>query len=332
MGGSVPTSLELARKNLCRSSPTLDAASSIAPGRFGLRQTLSHGIDRGPSCQADPDASHRHPGFPSQRRCCPKRKALARLEETALRRSYFSAQGLLAVGSETAASAALFYNIPRERFRIVTSPIDVKRIELSAQMPWENSSLDLRCKQVIAIGRQSDEKGHRYLIEAMALYQKFVEQGDAPPVVVHLVGDGVLRKELESLTDSLGLRGSVLFHGVQANPYSLLAKSDLMVLPSLYEGLPNVVLEAMLCRVPVLATNTPGGAGELFRRTGLGQLVARCSATEIANAMRRRFSDPDPWLAPLEAARQYILENHSMDRWIGELSDLFESLRRRESH
>ncbi|AMV33129.1 N-acetylgalactosamine-N,N'-diacetylbacillosaminyl-diphospho-undecaprenol 4-alpha-N-acetylgalactosaminyltransferase [Pirellula sp. SH-Sr6A] len=253
-------------------------------------------------------------------------------KKRALRRSYLSAQGLLAVGSETAASAALFYNIPRERFRIVTSPIDVKRIESSAQMPWENSSLDLRCKQVIAIGRQSDEKGHRYLIEAMALYQKFVEQGDAPPVVVHLVGDGVLRKELESLTDSLGLRGSVLFHGVQANPYSLLAKSDLMVLPSLYEGLPNVVLEAMLCRVPVLATNTPGGAGELFRRTGLGQLVARCSATEIANAMRRRFSDPDPWLAPLEAARQYILENHSMDRWIGELSDLFESLRRRGSH
>lgn len=252
-------------------------------------------------------------------------------KKRSLRNSYLSANGLLAVGSETAASAALFYNIPRDRFRIVTSPIDVTRIESAARMPWEGSSLDTEHKHIIAIGRQSDEKGHRYLIEAMSLYTKISEQGDAPPVILHLVGDGVLRKELESLTDSLGLRGSVLFHGVQANPYSLLAKSDLMVLPSLYEGLPNVVLEAMLCKVPVLATNTPGGAGELFRRTGLGHLVPRCNSMEIAQAIYRRFANPEPWLANLDAARNYILENHSMDKWIGELSDLFESLRRRES-
>ena len=244
------------------------------------------------------------------------------MKKIALRKAYSTATVLLSVGAGTADNAAKYYKIPREAFQVMLSPIDIERIDSESLMPWTGPALRQNRKQIISIGRLSDEKGHRYLIQAFAKYMNAVKMDQAPAADLHLVGDGVLRKELESLTASLNISDCVFFHGQVHGPFSLLKQCDLLVLPSLYEGMPNALLEAMACRVPVLATNTAQGAGELLRNHPLGTLVSKANADEMANAIQDRFQRPAPWLEKIDAAREYVETNHCLQAWIDNISQL----------
>jgi glycosyltransferase involved in cell wall biosynthesis len=86
--------------------------------------------------------------------------------------------------------------------------------------------------------------------------------------------------------------------------------------------MPNALLEAMACRIPVLATNTAQGAGELFRAHPLGTLVAKANSDELADAIRDRFERPNYWLARIEAARDYVENNHSLRAWVENISQV----------
>ena len=79
-------------------------------------------------------------------------------------------------------------------------------------------------------------------------------------------------------------------------------------------------------RVPILATNTEQVAGELLRKHPLGSLVAKGNTTEMANAIRHRFQHPSEWLERLDSARQYVINNHSMEQWICQMSSVFENV------
>ncbi len=83
------------------------------------------------------------------------------------------------------------------------SPIDIERIDRESNQAWSGIPLREGRKNVIAIDALSDEKGHRFLIEAIAAYQRSASLDATPPIDLHLVGDGVLRRELESLAASL---------------------------------------------------------------------------------------------------------------------------------
>jgi glycosyltransferase involved in cell wall biosynthesis len=246
-----------------------------------------------------------------------------------LRKAYQTAQAVLTVGQGTADNAAAYYRLPSSRFQVMLSPIDIERIDRESSVGLTGIVLRPNRKHIVSVGRLSDEKGHRYLIQAFAKYNQFVNLERVPAADLHLVGEGVLRKELQSLVNNLGIAESVYFHGQVSSPFALLKQCDLMCLPSLYEGMPNALLEAMACRVPVLATNTAQGAGELFRANPLGTLVQKANVDEIANAIRDRFENPAPWLARLEAARDYVESKHSMKSWIANVAHVLESVTRR---
>ncbi|MCY2982664.1 MAG: glycosyltransferase [Planctomycetota bacterium] len=251
------------------------------------------------------------------------------MKKRTLRKAYSTASALLTVGAGTADNASDYYNIPRNDFQVMVSPIDIERIDSECQRLWTGSILRPNRKQIISIGRLSDEKGHRYLIQAFAKYLEAAKSEVVPPSDLHLVGDGVLRKELQSLAASLGVDESVFFHGQIQSPFSLLKQCDLICLPSIYEGMPNVLLEAMACKVPILATNTTQGAGELFRTHALGTLVPKANAEELAKAIQDRFVNPAPWLEKLEPARAYVETHHSLSTWIENISQILENIARK---
>ena len=244
------------------------------------------------------------------------------LKKRTLQKAYSTATALLTVGAGTADNASAYYNIPRNEFQVMLSPIDIERIELESQREWTGPVLRTDRKQIIAIGRLSDEKGHRYLLQAFAKYVSASELDLVAAADLHLVGEGVLRKELQSLASNLGIEKNVFFHGQLHSPFSLLKQCDLLCLPSIYEGMPNVLLEAMVCKVPVLATNTDQGAGELLRAQSIGTLVPRANVDELANALIDRFQRPAPWLEKIEQARKYVEINHSLSVWIDNISQL----------
>ena len=78
-------------------------------------------------------------------------------------------------------------------------------------------------------------------------------------ICLTLLGEGPLRPELERLAQQSGVADRVHFVGFQKNPYPFFAQADAFVLSSRYEGFPNVVLEALACGTPVIATPAPGG-------------------------------------------------------------------------
>ncbi len=143
-----------------------------------------------------------------------------------LGRSYRNAFKLLTVSDRTAQDATRFYNLPDQKIEVVPSPIDITRVDEQADAPMtcELSSRMWTSRghaRVLSIGRLSEEKGHRYLIDAVAKYNQTM-RGDSSAVDLHLIGDGVCRKELEQQAHELGIAGHVFFHGHVANPFSVL--------------------------------------------------------------------------------------------------------------
>ncbi|MFM8398992.1 MAG: glycosyltransferase [Pirellula sp.] len=235
-----------------------------------------------------------------------------------LAKAYASSQALLSVSQGTAIASSKYYRIPSERFEVVMSPIDTKTIEVKASMPIEFPRWSNSVKNIVAIGRLGAEKGHSDLIEAFALLvQKRGKQFN-----LHIAGEGVLRESLEGLIAQRNLSDCAFLHGYVSNPYPLLKQADLMVLPSLYEGLPNVMLEAMLCQCPVLATNTEQGAGEYLRQYPLGDLVPIGSIPLMLERMENCFDQPEKWKARAAVAYHHVLEHHDLDRWIQRVSGI----------
>lgn len=120
---------------------------------------------------------------------------------------------------------------------------------------------------IVTIARFSEQKGHSVLIRAMARVLV-----DLPSVQLYLFGEGKLEKEIRSLAQSLRIGGSVHFLGSRDNVTELLPIFDLFVLPSLWEGLPIALLEAMGLGLPVIATAV-GGIPEVITDRVNGLLV-----------------------------------------------------------
>ena len=112
---------------------------------------------------------------------------------------------------------------------------------------------------IVTVGRLSRVKRHDRMIESMPGLLKI-----KPNAKLWIVGTGELENELVMLRDRLHLQDYVFFAGFQNNPYIWMKNADLFLLTSDYEGLPNVVLEAVACNCSVIVTDHPGGTREIF--------------------------------------------------------------------
>ena len=102
-----------------------------------------------------------------------------------------------------------------------------------------------------------------------------------------ILGEGEDRPALEALVRRLRLEPDVSLPGFVANPYAYMAHSSLFVLSSRWEGLPTVLIEALYCGLPVVATDCPSGPREILQGGRYGQLVPMGDATALAGAMAR---------------------------------------------
>jgi glycosyltransferase involved in cell wall biosynthesis len=106
-----------------------------------------------------------------------------------------------------------------------------------------------------------------------------------------ILGDGEKREELVSLSRSLNLSEDVIFLGMQINPFKFMCKAAVFCLASRYEGLGNVILEAMALGVPVVVTDCPSGPSEILAGGRYGILVRPEDPGAIAEALLRVLSD-----------------------------------------
>ena len=175
---------------------------------------------------------------------------------------------------------------PPAKAVVIHNPVDVERIRRLAQEPLDTGFSASQSKKddarisLVAAGRLSHQKGFDLLIEAVALC-------DDPRLYLTLLGEGPLQKELEQWVEAKGLAQQVRFVGFQKNPYPFLAGADAFVLSSRFEGFPNVVLEALACGTPVIATPAPGGVREILEGIDGCVLAESVTAEALAKAIQR---------------------------------------------
>ena len=140
--------------------------------------------------------------------------------------------------------------------------------------------------QIIILGRLVKQKGHTYLLDALATVRRAV-----PDVQLLIVGEGVLRPRLEKQVRALGLEGCVQFCGrvPHAEKVRLLWQSSLFVMPSLQEGFGLTLLEAMACGLPVVAFDLPVFHELMAERCG--RFVPRLDSQALAQAMIELLKD-----------------------------------------
>lgn len=173
-----------------------------------------------------------------------------------------------------------------------------------------------------SVARLDTQKGIEYLIRAMALVR-----AELPDARLLVAGHGPLRAPLEALVAELGLQACVSLLGARTDAVDLMAGLDVFVLPSLWEGLPTVVIEAMLVETPVVATAVDG-TRDLVLEGQTGLLARARDPAGLAEAMLRQYRQRDAARAMARRARAHV-EQFSIRRAAELYGDLYLDLHRR---
>lgn len=222
--------------------------------------------------------------------------------------------GVVAI-SEGVADALARAGVARERVAIIPSGVDCARfapVEAAARARARAEfSLGADDMAVGMVGALVARKGHRFLLESMALARSAGEpETGAPPrrgrLHCLIAGAGPDRPVLEARIGELGLADRVRIVGSLADPRPLLWALDIFVMPSLKEGLGVAALEAMACGLPVVGCAT-GGLREAVDHERTGLLVAPGDASALARALTRLASAPELRAAMGSAARERVL-------------------------
>lgn len=141
-------------------------------------------------------------------------------------------------------------------------------------------------KRIVTVGRLSSEKGHRFLLEAFA-------KADANDWELSIVGDGVEKNNLEKLACDLSITDKVIFHG-HLNDFRLqLSEAEIFVLPSLKEGFPNALLEAMSVPLACITTDFFQGENEIVEQGVNGLIVNPGNSDDLKDALNVLIKDSD---------------------------------------
>jgi glycosyltransferase involved in cell wall biosynthesis len=172
---------------------------------------------------------------------------------------------------------------------------------------------------LIAVGRLSREKGHRDLMQAIALVRKQVH----PKFHVVIVGDGPEEHPLRTEATRLAIADCVSFVGHQGDVSAYYTLADAVVLPSHTEGSPNVLLESMAAGLPVIATAV-GGVPEIVAPDHAALLVPKQNVTELANAIHQLLTDDGLRREICSAARR-VAKAYSPESYVSSMLCLYRS-------
>ena len=220
----------------------------------------------------------------------PIKRWRARRLAPAMRRAYLEADAVTAVSAGVADDLAASLDIPRARIRVLHNPTIgpdfAERMAAPVDHPW---FLDKPAPLVVGVGHLGYQKDFETLLRAFARARR------RRPMRLAIVGGAKKPAPFLELAERLGVREEVALLGYRANPVAYVARADLFVLSSRYEGFPNVLLEALACGTPVVATDCPHGPREILDGGRYGRLVPVADEERLAEAMLETLdSPPDP--------------------------------------
>ncbi|MDE7000215.1 MAG: glycosyltransferase [Lachnospiraceae bacterium] len=218
---------------------------------------------------------------------------------------YNHADKIVAVSREIEQDAKARFHIPDEKITTIVNGYDVAKIAEQAQRKPDNAMPFAGKRLVVTVGRLDSQKGQWHLIRAFSEVA-----AREPDALLCVVGTGDCEPYLKRLIQLYHLEKQVLLAGFSDNPFWYDAQAEVFVLPSMYEGFPNALAEAVCCGAPCIATDFHSGAREILApemdvmgaqvteitETAYGILTPLCSGTMYKGT------------EPLEAAEQQLAE------------------------
>lgn len=212
--------------------------------------------------------------------------------------------------------------IKKNKSAIIYNGIDVKRFKVSQTQKREVINSEKKSERLVigTIGRLHEQKGHIYFLQAV----KFI-LSEYPKMRFHIVGDGDLREQLERLAQQLGIINSVRFLGSRMDIPEQLAKMDIFVLSSLWEGLPIVLLEAMAARKPIVSTSV-NGIPEILQDGKSALLVPSRDSQALANAIKMLIQDTGLSKRISNCAYRLVCQKYDMKIMISHTENIYNKL------
>jgi glycosyltransferase involved in cell wall biosynthesis len=193
---------------------------------------------------------------------------------------YRAADGIIAVSSGVAEDVIRYCGLPRRKVHVIYNPVigpDLwRRAGAEVDHPWFAAGGD---PVVLAVGRLHEQKDFGCLLDAFAIARS------RAPMRLMILGEGELRGALEAHARALQIDQYVALPGFVPNPFAYMSRAAVFVLSSRWEGFPNVLVEAMACGLPVVATDCKSGPREILDDGRFGRLVPVGDPSALAQAI-----------------------------------------------
>ncbi|MEK6715268.1 MAG: glycosyltransferase [Candidatus Omnitrophota bacterium] len=207
--------------------------------------------------------------------------------------------------------------LPQEKIGVIHNGIDTEKFKPGLTIKNNDEF------RVGVIGRLEEQKGHKYLLEAVNLLN-----GKFDNVKFLIVGDGSLKKKLVDSVECLGISNKVEFLGYRHDIKEIIAGLDLIVLPSLYEGLPLIALEAGAMAKPIIVTNVDGSPeAVLHNKTGL--IIPPKNSSALKEAMERLLENKNLIGEFGKNAQEFIRKEFDIRKQVSRTEKLYGEIRLR---
>ena len=218
--------------------------------------------------------------------------------------TFSKADAVIAVSNGVAHGLSRKLHLPLESIFVLYNPVVnqdlLNKADETVEKDWFG---DDAYPVILSVGRLSDVKDYPTLIEAFAILRKEIR------CRLVILGEGKEKDKLKALARNLGIENDLLMPGFVDNPYKYMKRASVFVLSSKREALPTVLIEAMACGTPVVATKSRGGIAEILENGRYGPLSEVGNAEALADSIQQVLNNPPPAEKMLERASHFSFEN-----------------------
>ncbi|HAR0430854.1 TPA: glycosyltransferase [Enterococcus faecium] len=171
---------------------------------------------------------------------------------------YKKADAVVSVSQLIKRDAENIFNFNKDKSYFLYNPYDLELINNKSKEKITEIEVPTDKKIIVTVGRLEDQKGLYHLIKAISMLK------NKDNVVVYILGHGTKKELLENLIKAYQLQNVIFLLGGQSNPYKYMSRADLYVMPSITEGFPNALVEAMSTETAVLCADCKSGPREIL--------------------------------------------------------------------
>jgi glycosyltransferase involved in cell wall biosynthesis len=246
-----------------------------------------------------------------------------------LRRRIAMRAAIAMSGQSVAVSAPLAWHMKRDlalrSSAVLTIPNGVRHVRAGHTTLRDELRLEKDERLLVAVGNLYPVKGHHHLVDALALLTKRY-----PNVHLAIAGRGDREEALAAQARALGVANRVHLLGLRTDVTAILAAADIFVLPSISEGLPLAILEAMFARRPIVASDV-GDVGVALGHGTAGILVEPGSPAALADALAGLLADPARAREMGERAGERASTEYDVDEMVRRYVRVYDTLRGRRA-